>query len=92
MGGRVDLERVPVLLAARHRLAARVLAAAARHSAVVDLIDDLERRWGSDPMSAEDAERYRELREQRREARLEHDEAVRALRRLSASLGMRIRR
>ena len=78
------VEPIPALIQSRRRLASELLTAAARHSAVVDEIHDLEllkerRQW-----TEEEAERYAELRDERGDARRRHDLAARDLKRLMA--------
>jgi hypothetical protein len=78
------VQPLPALVQSRRRLASELLTAAARHSAVVDEIHDLdlvheEREW-----TADEAQRYTELRELRAQARRRHDLAARDLKRLMA--------
>jgi hypothetical protein len=65
-------------------LASELLTAAARHSAVVDEIHDLELLRDERPWSNEETARYSDLRGLRREARRRHDLAARDLKRLMA--------
>jgi hypothetical protein len=60
------------------------LTAAARHSAIVDEIHDLETVRDKRPWTAEEEVRYGELRGERGEARRRHDLAARDLKRLMA--------
>jgi hypothetical protein len=75
---------MPTLVQSRRRLASELLSAAARHSAVVDEIHDLELLRDERPWTDEETERYAELRELRGEARRRHDVAARDLKRLMA--------
>jgi len=73
------------VLRLRRRLGNELLAAAARHAAVSDELNDLEvirsrRGWTSDQ-----AERYEHLRREKVEARIRHDQAHRQLMRLPSS-------
>ena len=61
-----------------------LLTAAARHSAIVDEIHDLEVLRDERPWSEEESERYTDLRGERGEARRRHDLAARDLKRLMA--------
>jgi hypothetical protein len=70
------------LAEARRRVATQVLGAAARHSAIVDELTDLEELREQRPWQREETARYLELREQRLAARKQHDAAVHRLRRL----------
>jgi hypothetical protein len=65
-------------------LASELLSAAARHSAVVDEIHDLELLRDTRPWTDEETERYAELRALRGDARRRHDLAARDLKRLMA--------
>jgi hypothetical protein len=65
-------------------LASELLSAAARHSAVVDEIHDLEQLRDERPWTEQETERYAELRVLRGEARRRHDVAARDLKRLMA--------
>ncbi|CAN5741249.1 hypothetical protein BH24ACT3_BH24ACT3_17970 [soil metagenome] len=85
--GVVQDERLPALVEARHRLAGELLAAAARHSVIVDELDDLMARKDSAGWNSTDRLRYEDLRQQRAEARHRHDQARMALRRLASGLG-----
>jgi hypothetical protein len=78
----VSVELMPTLVQTRRRLAAELLSAAARHSAVVDEIHDLEEARDKRPLSLIEEERYASLREERALARRRHDHAARDLRRL----------
>lgn len=78
------VQPIPALIQSRRRLASELLTAAARHSAVVDEIHDLERLREERPWTDEETERYAELRELRGEARRRHDLAARDLKRLMA--------
>ena len=80
----MSVEPMPALIQSRRRLASELLSAAARHSAVVDEIHDLELLRDERPWTDEEAERYAELRELRGEARRRHDLAARDLKRLMA--------
>jgi hypothetical protein len=75
-------EPLDSLVEARRRLAGQVLAAAARHSAIVDELADLETIRDERPWKREETARYLELRELRLAARHQHDAAVHRLRRL----------
>ena len=78
------VEPIPALIQSRRRLASELLTAAARHSAIVDEIHDLELVQAERPWTEEEERRYRELRELRGEARRRHDLAARDLKRLMA--------
>jgi hypothetical protein len=65
-------------------LASELLSAAARHSAIVDEIHDLELLRDERPWTEEEAARYADLRELRADARHRHDIAARDLKRLMA--------
>ena len=78
------VQPLPALIQSRRRLASELLTAAARHSAVVDEIHDLETTRDTRPWTDEEAQRYAELRELRAEARRRHDLAARDLKRLMA--------
>ena len=78
------VQPIPALIQSRRRLASELLSAAARHSAVVDEIHDLELVRDERPWTDEEAERYAELRDLRGEARRRHDMAARDLKRLMA--------
>jgi hypothetical protein len=65
-------------------LASELLTAAARHSAIVDEIHDLEVLRDARPWTAQETERYTELRGLRGDARRRHDLAARDLKRLMA--------
>jgi hypothetical protein len=75
-------ETLDSLVAARRRVASQVLGAAARHSAIVDELTDLEELRDQRPWEREETARYLELREERLAARKQHDAAVQCLRRL----------
>ena len=75
---------MPTLIQSRRRLASELLSAAARHSAVVDEIHDLELLRDERPFTEDEAQRYAELRELRGQARRRHDLAARDLKRLMA--------
>jgi hypothetical protein len=75
-------EPLDSLAEARRRLAGQVLSAAARHSAIVDQLADLEAIRDVRPWAREETARYLELREERLAARHQHDAAVQRLRRL----------
>ncbi|HEY2814699.1 MAG TPA: hypothetical protein VGJ03_14640 [Acidimicrobiales bacterium] len=80
----MPVEPLPTIVQFRRRLATELLIAAARHSAVVDEVHDLdlvreEREW-----TAAEQARYTELRLMRADARRRHDQAARDLRRLMA--------
>ena len=78
------VEPIPALIQSRRRLASELLTAAARHSAVVDEIHDLETLRDEREWTTDEAERYAELRGERGEARRRHDVAARDLKRLMA--------
>jgi len=78
------VEPIPALIQSRRRLASELLTAAARHSAVVDEIHDLELLKEQRPWTEHEAARYADLREERGEARRRHDLAARDLKRLMA--------
>lgn len=78
------VEPIPALIQSRRRLASELLTAAARHSAVVDEIHDLEVLRDQRPWTEEEEARYAELRGERGEARRRHDLAARDLKRLMA--------
>ena len=78
------VEPIPALVQSRRRLASELLTAAARHSAVVDEIHDLELLRDERPWTEEEEARYAELRGERGEARRRHDLAARDLKRLMA--------
>ena len=78
------VEPIPALIQSRRRLASELLTAAARHSAVVDEIHDLELLKEQRAWTAQESARYAELREERGEARRRHDLAARDLKRLMA--------
>lgn len=78
------VEPIPALIQSRRRLASELLTAAARHSAVVDEIHDLELLREERPWTKEEEARYAELRGERGEARRRHDLAARDLKRLMA--------
>jgi hypothetical protein len=78
------VEPIPALIQSRRRLASELLTAAARHSAVVDEINDLERARDQRSWTEEEEARYAELRGERGEARRRHDVAARDLKRLMA--------
>ena len=78
------VQPIPALVQSRRRLATELLSAAARHSAVVDEIHDLELLRDDRPWTEDEAQRYAELRELRGEARRRHDVAARDLKRLMA--------
>lgn len=80
----MSVQPMPTLVQSRRRLASELLTAAARHSAVVDEIHDLENVRDERPWTAEEEARYKELRELRGEARRRHDLAARDLKRLMA--------
>ena len=82
------VQPIPALIQSRRRLASELLSAAARHSAVVDEIHDLELLRDERPWTEQETERYAELREIRGQARRRHDMAARDLKRLMA--GVRI--
>jgi hypothetical protein len=86
-----DDEPLDSLVEARRRTASQVLGAAARHSAIVDELSDLEEIREQRPWKREETARYLELREQRLEARRQHDAAVHRLRRLrQGTRGIRV--
>lgn len=78
------VEPIPALIQSRRRLASELLTAAARHSAVVDEIHDLDLVHHERPWTPEETQRYAELRQLRGEARRRHDIAARDLKRLMA--------
>lgn len=78
------VQPIPALIQSRRRLASELLTAAARHSAVVDEIHDLDLVRDERPWTEAETERYAELRELRGEARHRHDIAARDLKRLMA--------
>lgn len=80
----MSVQAMPTLIQSRRRLASELLTAAARHSAVVDEIHDLEGVREEREWTAEETERYAELRELRGQARHRHDIAARDLKRLMA--------
>jgi hypothetical protein len=80
------VEPIPALIQSRRRLASELLTAAARHSAVVDEIHDLELLKERRPWTDQETARYAELREERGEARRRHDLAARDLKRLMAGV------
>jgi hypothetical protein len=80
----VQVEPLPTIVHFRRRLATALLTAAARHSAIVDEVHELDlvhdqREWTDD-----ERDRYAELRVMRAEARRRHDQAARDLRKLMA--------
>src|SRR3954462_4110416 len=83
-GAALTVEPIPALIQSRRRLASELLTAAARHSAVVDEIHDLELIRDERPFTMHEELRYHELRELRRDARHRHDLAARDLKRLMA--------
>lgn len=80
----MSVEPLPALIQSRRRLASELLTAAARHSAIVDEIHDLELVREERPWTDQEAQRYCELRDLRGEARRRHDLAARDLKRLMA--------
>jgi hypothetical protein len=78
------VQPIPALVQSRRRLATELLSAAARHSAIVDEIHDLELLRDERPWTDEETQRYAELRELRGQARRRHDLAARDLKRLMA--------
>ena len=78
------VEPIPALIQSRRRLASELLTAAARHSAVVDEIHDLEKLRDQRDWTTDEADRYAVLRGERGEARRRHDVAARDLKRLMA--------
>ena len=78
------VQPIPALVQSRRRLATELLGAAARHSAVVDEIHDLELLRDERPWTDEETQRYADLRELRGQARRRHDLAARDLKRLMA--------
>lgn len=78
------VEPIPALIQSRRRLASELLTAAARHSAIVDEINDLEHVRDQREWTDDEAARYAELRGERGEARRRHDLAARDLKRLMA--------
>ena len=73
------------VLRLRRRLGNELLAAAARHAAISDELQDLDRLRSRGTWSAAQAERYEYLRRQKVEARIRHDMAHRQLVRLPSS-------
>ena len=80
----MSVQALPALVQSRRRLASELLTAAARHSAIVDEIHDLELLRDERPWTDGEARRYAELRELRGDARRRHDLAARDLKRLMA--------
>ena len=80
----MSVQPLPALIQSRRRLATELLTAAARHSAVVDEIHDLEKLRDERPWTDEEAQRHDALRDLRGEARRRHDLAARDLKRLMA--------
>ena len=80
----MSVEPLPALIQSRRRLASELLTAAARHSAIVDEIHDLEVLRDQRPWTDDEAQRYQQLRDLRGEARRRHDLAARDLKRLMA--------
>jgi len=80
----VQVEPLPSIVHFRRRLATALLTAAARHSAIVDEVHDLEIIHEEREWTDEEQARYAELRVLRAEARRRHDQAARDLRRLMA--------
>ena len=80
----MKVEPLPSLMSVRRRLANELLTAAARHSAIVDELHDLELLREQGPLGPEEEARERELRAMRAEARQRHDRAARDLRKLMA--------
>ena len=80
----MSVQPIPALIQSRRRLASELLTAAARHSAIVDEIHDLELLREERPFTLEEAQRYAQLRTLRGEARRHHDLAARDLKRLMA--------
>ena len=78
------VEALPSLVSMRRRLANELLTAAARHSAIVDELHDLDRLREQGPLGPDEEARERELRALRADARRRHDRAARDLRRLMA--------
>lgn len=78
------VEPIPALIQSRRRLASELLTAAARHSAIVDELHDLEKLRDQREWTKEEAQRYSELRGERGDARRRHDLAARDLKRLMA--------
>jgi hypothetical protein len=78
------VQPIPALVQSRRRLATELLSAAARHSAIVDEIHDLELLRDERPWTDEETQRYADLRELRGQARRRHDLAARDLKRLMA--------
>lgn|GEM_PF-2975220 len=82
----MSVEPLPTIVQFRRRLATELLAAAARHSAIVDEVHDLEALREQRELSESEQRRYAELRQLRAEARRRHDQAVRDLRRLMSGV------
>ena len=80
----MSVEPLPALVQSRRRLASELLTAAARHSAVVDELHDLEVIRDQRPWTEVEAQRYQDLRDLRGDARRRHDLAARDLKRLMA--------
>jgi hypothetical protein len=80
----VAVEPFPTLIRTRRRLASELLSAAARHSAIVDELHEIDLMREQRALTPEETERYQELREARRMARHRHDVAARDLKRLMA--------
>ena len=80
----MSVQPMPTLVQSRRRLASELLTAAARHSAVVDEIHDLDKLREIRPWTDDEEWRYAELRELRRDARHRHDVVARDLKRLMA--------
>ena len=78
------VEPIPALIQSRRRLASELLTAAARHSAIVDEIHDLEQVREQREWTDDETARYAELRGERGDARRRHDLAARDLKRLMA--------
>jgi hypothetical protein len=83
-GDAVAVEPIPALIQSRRRLASELLTAAARHSAVVDEIHDLDVLREERPWTEDEKQRYTDLRDLRGQARRRHDLAARDLKRLMA--------
>lgn len=80
----MSVQPMPTLVQSRRRLATELLTAAARHSAIVDEIHDLDKLREERAWTDDETARYAELRELRGLARRRHDLAARDLKRLMA--------
>jgi hypothetical protein len=80
----VVVEPLPSIVLLRRRLATELLSAAARHSAIVDEVHELDQIHEQREWAEEERDRYTELRRMRADARRRHDHAARDLRKLMA--------